>query len=152
MKTLIIYVSFHHRNTEKIARVMAKALDARLLPLNKAKPEDVRTADLIGLGSGIFFWKHHEGLIRFSRLMPPFKKRAFLFSTRGIGPWRFYHRVVRRILKKKGYKIPGEFSSRGYDTAGPLRFLGGISKGRPDAKDLKKARRFALSLLPKKSP
>jgi flavodoxin len=31
MKALIIYISIHHKNTEKIAKVMAKILEARLV-------------------------------------------------------------------------------------------------------------------------
>lgn len=36
MKTLIIYKSYHHMNTEKVAKAMAKAMNARL-----AKVEDI---------------------------------------------------------------------------------------------------------------
>jgi flavodoxin len=36
METLIIYISVHHGNTEKIAKVMANILDATLLEVKQA--------------------------------------------------------------------------------------------------------------------
>ena len=50
-------------------------------------------------------------------------------------------------MAKKGFRIIGEFSCKGYDTFGPLKFIGGINKGKPDEKDLKRAREFAKTLI-----
>ena len=64
MKTLLIYVSVHHGNTEKVAKAMTDVLGAKL-----AKPQEfdiniVAEYDLIGFGSGIYHRKHHESLFK----------------------------------------------------------------------------------------
>jgi len=37
----------------------------------------------------------------------------------------------------------GEFNCLGWDNVGPLKFIGGINKGRPNENDIKKAKEFA---------
>jgi flavodoxin len=63
MKTLIVYASVHHQNTEKVAKVMVEELGADLVPAAKAHPDTVMTYDLIGFGSGIYFLKFHKTLL-----------------------------------------------------------------------------------------
>ena len=53
MKSLVIYISIHHNNTKKIARVMAETLSARLLRLQELEKNTIVEYDLIGFGSGI---------------------------------------------------------------------------------------------------
>jgi len=50
---------------------------------------------------------------------------------------------VRDRLRHKGYKVLGDFNCRGFDTVGPLRFLGGLNRGRPNHGDLARAKLFA---------
>ena len=57
-----------------------------------------------------------------------------------------FHKPLRTILTAKGFNIVGEFNSAGFDTFGVLKLVGGISKGRPNAEDLKKAEEFASKL------
>ena len=52
MKTLIFYASVHHKNTEKVAKVMAEVLGADLVPIGQAQPETLTAYDLIGFGQG----------------------------------------------------------------------------------------------------
>jgi len=59
MKTLIIYVSFHHGNTLKIANEIAEVINADMVKPNEIKIENILSYDLIGFGSGIYFMKHH---------------------------------------------------------------------------------------------
>jgi len=47
---------------------------------------------------------------------------------------------------EKGFDVIKEFSCKGFDTVGPFKFIGGISKGRPNEKDLENAKNFARSL------
>ncbi len=54
MKTLIIYISIHHSNTERIAKAMAEILDAKLVKSNEVHINDLLEYDLIGFGSGIY--------------------------------------------------------------------------------------------------
>ncbi len=52
MKSLLILVSYHHKNTEKIAQVFAKVLDAQIKTPDQADPEEFEEYTLIGFGSG----------------------------------------------------------------------------------------------------
>jgi len=146
MKTLIVYTSVHHQNTEKVAKVMAEELGADLVPTEKAQPDTLAAYDLIGFGSGIYFMKHHKTLLQFVDLLPAMKeKRAFVFSTSGDGR-KQHHASLKEKLVNRGFTIVDEFCCRGWDTVGPLKIFAGINKGRPDEKDLAEARAFAQGL------
>ncbi|MBO8174226.1 MAG: flavodoxin family protein [Thermococcus sp.] len=147
MRTLIVYVSIHHKNTEKIAKIMGEVLNARLVKPWAVKPEELLDYDLIGFGSGIYWWRHHWALLKLVDDLPRMEgKKAFIFSTAGMNtPW-YNHRQLRRKLKEKGFQIVGEFSCRGWDTNGWLAKIGGINKGHPNERDLERARRFAERL------
>lgn len=158
MKTLIIYNSIHHGNTEKIAEVIADVLEAKLAKPHELDINAVTKYDLIGFGSGIYFGKHHRSLLNFVDKLPALKnKKVFVFATSGIENWlNIFYNVIHRTtnfqnllknkLSKKGFKIIGEFDCRGWDTVGPFKLIGGISKGRPNEKDLESARGFAENL------
>jgi len=145
MKTLIVYTSVHHQNTEKVAQVMAEELDADLVPTTKMQPGMPAAYDLVGFGSGIYFGKHHKTLLQFVETIPPVtQKQAFVFSTCGDG--KMHHAALKEKLVSRGFAVMDEFSCRGWDTVGPLKLFGGINKGRPDEKDLAAARAFARGL------
>src|SRR4030042_1764512 len=151
MKTLIIYVSIHHGNTEKVARVMANVLDADLGQVERAHASTLEHYDLIGFGSGIYLGSYHNSLLDLVDKLPIFQsKKAFIFSTSGLRKIRFFHdfdKPVREKLQRKGFDIVGEFSCRGLDTYRATRLVGGINRGRPDAEDLKQAEDFARKIL-----
>ena len=142
LKIAIIYVSIHHGNTEKVAKTFAKVLNADLKKPEQIDPNGLSDFDLIGLGSGIYFGKHHKSLLEFAEKLPPTNKKAFIFSTNGgnIGKMKpeNFHKTLRTILTAKGFNIVGEFNCAGFDTYGALKLVGGISKGRPNEEDLKK--------------
>lgn len=145
MKTLIIYESVHHGNTEKIAKVMAKALTADLI-----KPKDFTSLDeydLIGFGSGIFYGNFHKNILGLiAKLSNTPNKKAFVFSTSGQGKIEYNNSIIEK-LKAKEFIIAGSFACKGYDTFGPFKLIGGIAKGRPNEEDLQKAKAFAEKLL-----
>lgn len=151
MKSLIIYVSIHHQNTEKIAQVIGKVLNARLVKPSEIKPEEILNYDLIGFGSGIYFGKYHRSLINLVEKLPLVKnKKAFIFSTSGRKESIFFNlftKDFKRKLIKKGFEIIGEFNCPGFDSFGFLKLIGGINKGRPNKKDLEKAKDFACKLV-----
>jgi flavodoxin len=150
MKTLLILFSNHHKNTQKIADVFAKILEAQIKTPQQTNPEDLQQYDLLGFGSGIYFGKHHKSLLEFAEKLPPTNKKAFIFSTNGgtIGKMNVenFHKPLRTILTAKGFNIVGEFNCAGFDTYGALKLVGGISKGRPNEEDLKHAEDFAEKL------
>jgi flavodoxin len=150
MKALMIYISVHHGNTERVAGTMAKILDADLVQVNQVDTNMLERYDLIGFGSGIYFGKHHESLLDFVDKLAVVKNRkAFIFSTSGLRKIPFVHdfdKPLRKKLQRKGFDITGEFSCRGLDTYRATKLVGGINKGRPDANDLKQAEDFARGL------
>ena len=150
MKTLIIYISVHHGNTEKVVKAMASVLNADLLRVEQANANVLVEYDLIGFGSGIYFGKHHKSLLAFVDILPMLRnKKAFIFSTSGLRKMRFIHhfdKPLKEKLQQKGFNIIGEFSCRGFDTSRAARIIGGINRGRPNEKDLKQAEDFARGL------
>ncbi len=146
MRSVIVYTSVHHNNTEKVARAMAGPLGAEVVRAADATPETVASADLVGFGSGIYFGSHHKTLLAFAESLPVRQGgRAFVFSTSGRGGTGF-HRKLNAILVAKGYAIVGEFACKGWDTYSIFKLIGGINKGRPDGSDLEDAAAFARGL------
>ena len=154
-QTLLIVSSYHHKNTEKIAVVMAAILDAELKTPQQINPMDLQEYSLIGFGSGIYSDTHHPAMLALADKLPQAGgQKAFLFSTFGV-PASFVtetlleeftkknHTVLREKLQAKGYLILDEFSCVGFNTNSFLKFFGGINKGRPNADDIKRAEAFA---------
>ncbi|MDW8034446.1 MAG: flavodoxin family protein [Nitrososphaerota archaeon] len=151
MKTLIIYVSIHHGNTEKIARAMGEALKADLAKPTELSVEVISKYDLIGFGSGIYFGKHHPSLFLLIDKLPYQNgKMAFIFSTSGLRKIWLLHdfdKPLRSKLLAKGFNVLGEFNCKGWDTY-PLwvKPFGGINKGKPGIKEIEEAKHFARML------
>ncbi len=150
IKTLLVLYSYHHNNTEKIAKVFAKVLDAKIKTPQQINPEEIKEYDLVGFGSGIYSAKHDESLLELADELPEVNnKNVFLFSTAGItGESKKIkdHRILREKLESKGYTIVDEFQCKGFNTNSFLRFFGGMNKGRPNVRDLKNVEDFALNL------
>jgi len=150
MKSLLVLYSYHHNNTEKIAKVFAKVLDAQIKTPLQVNLEELQEYGLIGFGSGIYSEKHHESLLDLADRLPPVtNKKAFIFLTSAIiGDAKVAkdHSILREKLQSKGYIIVDEFSCKGFNTNSFLRLFGGMNKGRPNAEDLKKAEEFASNL------
>jgi flavodoxin len=159
MKSLLVVFSYHHKNTEKIAKVIAKVLDATIKIPRQITPEELQEYNLIGFGSGIYSDKHHKALLDLADNLPQVtNKTAFIFSTCG-APIKLLqesaeftkyvtenHSTLREKLQSKGYIIADEFSCAGFNTNSFLKLIGGINKGRPNAEDLKHAEVFAQNL------
>jgi len=146
-RALILYFSFHHKNTEKIAKAMTEILGADLVEVTKANPEMILNYDLIGFGSGIYAFSHHWSLFKFLKKLNPVQKKAFIFSTSGAPNGVIFHKKSKKELVKRGFKIIGEFNCPGFDTFGPFKIVGGINKGRPNESDIQKAKEFAKKIL-----
>jgi flavodoxin len=152
MKSLLVLYSYHHKNTEQIAKVFARVLDARIRPPQDITPAELQAYGLVGFGSGIYDDKHHKALLDLAEKLPRVTNRkAFIFSTCGA----FYdvaayaqkcHTPLREKLQSRGYMIAGEFNCQGFNTNSFLKLFGGLNKGRPDAQDLQHAEEFARDL------
>jgi flavodoxin len=158
-RSLVVVSSHHHKNTEKVAGVVANVLGAEVQIPRDCDPEELREYDLVGFGSGIDSNRHYEALLQLADELPPVsKKKAFIFSTCGIpvsiageGSVRKYaeksHSTLREKLISRGYTIIGEYSCAGFNTNSFLRLFGGLNKGRPNAEDLGRAEEFARTLM-----
>ena len=145
MKTLITYVSIHQANTQKIAKVMAEALNATLLEPEEVEVNTLKDYDLIGFGSGIYYNRFYKRLRNFIKELPVYEdKKAFLFAT--CGHDEMPSKPIEKILTKKGFNITGKFSCFGYNTWFLAKFIGRQHKGKPDSEDFQRAREFAESL------
>ncbi|UCH02606.1 MAG: flavodoxin family protein [Candidatus Bathyarchaeota archaeon] len=150
MKSLLIVFSYHHKNTEKIAKVFAKVLDAPIKTPQQLNPDELQEYSLIGFGSGIYGEKHHKALLNLTdTLLQVTNIKAFIFSTSALtGEDKIAkdHAPLRKKLQSKGYIIVNEFQCKGFNTNSFMRFFGGMNKGRPNAEDLKHAEEFAQNL------
>jgi len=146
MKVLIVYNSVHHGNTEKVAKVIADELKAKMVKPTEEEVNKLLEYDLIGFGSGIYMSKHHESILQLVEKLPAVKdKKAFVFCTSGSS--KNYNEPLKEKLTAKGFQVVGEFSCKGFDTYGPFKLIGGINKGRPNEEDCRKAQGFAHSFL-----
>jgi flavodoxin len=146
----MVLCSYHHRNTEKIATVIARVLNAPLRTPQQVRPEELGEHDLLGLGSGIYDEKHHPDLLDLADRLPAVGRgKAFIFSTSGLAMRSAaaeMHSPLRAKLEAKGYAVVGEFNCPGHNTNGFLKRFGGLNKGRPNAHDLRHAEEFAQGL------
>ena len=130
MKSLLVLFSYHHKNTEKVAKVFAEVLDAQIKTPQQVNPEELQDYNLIGFGSGIYSAKHHKALLDLADRLPQVTNgKAFIFSTCG-APMKFMkldktyfseyvaksHSSLREKLQSKGYMIVDEFSCAGFNT------------------------------------
>lgn len=145
MKSLIVYVSVEHGNTEKVAKAISEVLGAELKEAKEVDPRALQGYDLVGFGSGIFNGKFHARLLQLVTEMPQSNCKAIIFSTSGYGKTDV-HDALRKKLEGKGCQIAGDFACKGWNTYKPFKLVGGINKGRPDENDLARAREFAKGL------
>ncbi|MHA1915565.1 MAG: flavodoxin family protein [Promethearchaeota archaeon] len=150
MKSLLVLYSYHHNNTEKVAKVFAKVLDAQIKTPQQINPEELQDYNLIGFGSGIYGAKHHKLLLDLADTLPQVTNRnAFIFSTSAItGKAKVAedHSLLREKLQSKGFMIVDEFACKGFNTNSFMKYFGGMNKGRPNAQDLEHAEQFARNL------
>lgn len=145
--TLIICESVHHSNTMEIAKVIGEVLNAKIIEQKNFELESFSNYDLIGFGSGIYNGEHHKSLFNLvSNLNKQNNKKAFVFSTSTI-PLETTHKSLKQSLTEKGFEIIGDFYCKGFMNHSFTKYIfGGLNKGRPNDKDLKKAQDFARKI------
>lgn len=157
LRSLVVVFSYHHNNTEKIAKTCAKVLGAEVKMPQQVKPEEIAEYDLVGFGSGIYSGTFGASILNLADRLPPAgRTKVFLFSTYGapafIANREFIeknHSQIREKLKAKGYTVIGEFGCAGWNTNSFLKYFGGLNKGKPDAEDLRNAEAFARDMMEK---
>ncbi len=147
MRAIIVYKSLHHHNTERVARVMAEAIEAECRSIEEGiDPASVVGYDLVGFGSGIYYSAHHKELLSFVSGIASLRgKQVFIFSTSGFDEL-VSHESLKEKLEGRGARILGEFKCGGWNTYGPFGAEGGLQQGRPDWMDLHNAADFAREM------
>ncbi len=137
MKTLLVVFSYHHKNTEKIANVIAKVLNAPIKTPQQVNSDELQEYSLIGFGSGIYSAKYHTSLLDLADKLPLVtNRRAFIFSTCGAPAFAVdgghvneyivkFHSPLREKLQSKGYHIVDEFNCVGWNTNSFLKTIWG---------------------------
>ncbi len=155
VKSLLVLYSYHHKNTEAVAKAFAEVLGAKIVTPREVNVAELAGYDLVGFGAGIDSGKHYRPVLDLADKLPPVDaKRAFIFSTCGApafivteGFIRSNHAALRAKLEAKGYAIVDEFGCPGFNTNMFLKYFGGLNKKRPNAEDLKRAQAFARTLV-----
>ena len=141
MKTAVCYYSRHHGNTLKVLEAMAGEGDVDLIDVTARQAVRLEEYDCVGFASGIYGFEFQKAVAAFARQYLPQGKPVFFVYTYG-GIKGTGAKALTEIAREKNCPVLGEFSCKGYDTFGPFRLVGGIAKGRPNERDLDKARSF----------
>ena len=132
MRTVIVYASVHHGNTEKLVKSIAEECQVDLI-------DAVKQPD----ASGIYFSRFHQSILEFAEKNLPDDKKIFLICTYGGSA---NYKSIEQILDKKHASVVGKFGCKGYDTFGPFKLVGGIAKDHPNEEDMKNAADFVKGL------
>jgi flavodoxin len=147
MKALIVYSSDYNNNTEKIAKVFAKKINADLINLKNSKDIKVDSYDLIGFGSGVYRESMAPKLFNLAEKLNLKGKNVFVFSTSGVG-MKFYNNKLIRLLESKeavckgSFACKGSFVSKDFSDNKIFEVMSKFAVGHPNDKDLVKAERF----------
>ncbi len=146
MKTAIVYYSKHHGNTKQLVDTLAEAFDGiDLIDAAVAADADLNSYERVGFASGIYYSKFHKSVLHLAETCLPAGKRVFFLYTCGTKK-QGYTDAIAQITRLKNAEILGEYGCLGFDTFGPFRLVGGISKGHPTPEDLAGAVQFCQSI------
>ncbi len=142
---LIVFCS-RTDNTRRIAAAMAKPLAAELVAIEQLKDHQLRGRPLIGLGSGVYWLRLERRIVDLAARIPS-NCRVFIFSTSGWGlTWgAFYRSDLEKRIKQRGVEVVDCWHGAGQDRNPLFKWLG-ISRGRPNDEDIRRAREFALAI------
>lgn len=133
----IIYVSIHHKNTEKVVGFIGDKIGADMINIMQNKKLDISEYDTLILASGIYFNRFHKSILEYIQKTDLKRKRVIILYTCGMR-YQDYAKSVKKLLIQKGSDYIGDVYCRGYDTFGILGKIGGIAKGHPTEDDMKK--------------
>ena len=138
MKTLILYASVHHGNTKKIVDAIQKRINCDVIDATKYNNEDLLSYEKIIVASGVYFSSLHKSVdvILKSGIIKQNDVRLILTSGSAS---KKYITKISDLYKEYGVNFDSIFICKGYDTYGPLKLIGGISKTHPDNNDIEEA-------------
>lgn len=147
-KAVILYASTEHKNTEKLVKGIAESVDGiTLVNVLAQKDIDISPYEYIGFASGIYFGKMHDKIMELleTLVLRPDQK-SFVLCTCG-AKYTDHAKTAKYILTDRGFECLGSYVCKGYDTYGLLKYIGGISRGRPNAGDISKGAEFVKNIL-----
>lgn len=133
----IIYASIHHKNTEKVVNFIAPQIGADCINLTQDKSFDISKYDTLIFASGIYFNRFHKSILEYIQKTDLKRKRIIIIYTCGMR-YQNYAKSIKKLFMQKGADYIGDAYCRGYDTFGILGTIGGIAKGHPTEKDMKR--------------
>lgn len=142
-KAAIVYHSEHHGNTRKLLETAIQTCPVDLLEAGEAQNADFSQYQAVGFASGIYMSKLHRSLYDFvnTHKAALSEKKSFVLYTSGSGGTKYAADFAKQ-LERAGMEFLGAFSCKGFDTFGPFKLIGGISKGHPTQEDAAAAARF----------
>jgi len=141
MKTCICYKSSHHQNTLKLLEAIKKDNNVDLIDVLKEPNKDISNYDVIGIASGIVYSKYYKEVIKFVNDNLPQNKKVFFIHTAG-DPRKNQNKSVKDIADSRNCITIGTYFTKGFDTYGPFKLIGGINKERPNDEDIQGAINF----------
>ena len=138
-KTAIVYASTHHGNTKKLLDAIAAKYDVALIDVSEFDKKPLGGYQLIGFASGVYYGAMDKKVLAFAENNLPKHKKVFLIETFGARP---SDKKITAIVRSKECEIVGRYGCRGFDTYGPLKAIGGVSKGHPTAEEISGAVAF----------
>lgn len=145
-KVIIVYSSRHHGNTRKLVEAISEKYEIHTVDADAQQFYDLSEYELIGFASGIDFGKFYPAVVRFLERNLPHNKKVFFIYTCARDSQSFTESIAHAALEKNA-EILGVFGSKGYNTYGPLKLIGGMNKGHPDDRELQEALQFYEELL-----
>lgn len=146
-----MYCSDYNNNTEKIAKVFAKKINADLINLKNSSDIKIHNYDLIGFGSGVYKENLSPKIFNLIEKLNLEGKNVFAFSTSGVG-LKFYNKKLIKLLVSKGaickgsFACKGSFVSRDFSNNKLFEVIGRFAKGHPNHKDIRRAEKFISSI------
>lgn len=143
-KTVIIYDSYHQKNTEKlISAITKKYPEIRAVKAGDFDSKILLEYEQVGLASGIYYNKLSKKIQAImDEVMKSDIRKVFYIYTSGIGKMKGYEKRLAELTEKNNKICPGIFGCKGFDTFGPFKLIGGLNKDRPNEEDIDEAIAF----------
>lgn len=151
VRRAVIFTFSQTGATEQVAGAVVSGLQARgvaceALDMLRVSPQAAAEAELIGIGTPVFYYKEPTIVRDFIERLPKVDGRpAFTFITHGGNPVNTLRRMQKQ-LARRGYIVLNSFSCAGYDSY-PMFFRTWRQWGHPSAKELELARDFGERLM-----
>lgn len=146
LATAIIYCSKHHGNTKKLLDVIAASdSGVELVDATEKHELDLSKYNRVGFASGIYYGKFAEQVLNFAKVNLPTGKDVFFIATAG-NPTKNCFNSIAEVTEAKHCKELGRYISKGFDTYGPFKLVGGLQKGHPTEEEIQGAIDFYKSL------